>query len=288
MDGRWGSRDFIHANNLYNFCNNDSILSSDYIGLWQNVNGGTLYKAGSKDTLFGLAKKITGSGNDWPCLWPYEKAATPNSMEHRYPNVCPGDIYDASNLVNPNVRSVSLVAHYEFVDTARSYNPNVERIRASVLAKEIRDKAKEGATPITYLSVFSHGSQNGILGGNPYLLWPTSYAYIDDINKLNYQPTYSRAVRKKGPVRCWFTKNVIAHFVGCYTASFAEPFAKIALRKSAKAIGTNQSIGLGFVKEKLYFVYNLLTPNEITKANTSWKEILSDKNVWEEYNGGLN
>ena len=58
VDGRWGSRDFIHANNLYNFCNNDSILSSDYIGLWQNVNGDTLYKAGSKDTLFGLAKNL--------------------------------------------------------------------------------------------------------------------------------------------------------------------------------------------------------------------------------------
>ena len=55
---------FVVANNLYNYCDNDYINSIDPSGLWKWKNRKCAV-CESGDTKWGLAKEITGNGNNW-------------------------------------------------------------------------------------------------------------------------------------------------------------------------------------------------------------------------------
>lgn len=74
--------------------------------------------------------------------------------------------------------------------------------------------------------------------------------YLETLKALDKAPSYERAKQKKGPVRCWFTKNANVVFSGCESKMIAEPFAAAFLRKTAKAKGTKKTIGTGLYSGK--------------------------------------
>jgi len=67
--------------------------------------------------------------------------------------------------------------------------------------------------------------------------------YLETLKALDKAPSYERAKQKKGPVRCWFTKNANVVFSGCESKMIAEPFAAAFLKKTAKAKGTKKQLG---------------------------------------------
>ena len=295
--GDWTVRDFIEeidSTNLYKSFNNNPIMYRDYIGLWVYI-GSSLYRAETGDTLKGLAKKLTNNEEDWPCLWPNDSYWN-QTMKRRYPNVCPGDTYDVSNLSGTETNNATFVIERDFISVAKHYDLNASVVRASRLAKEIRDKAEEGAKPISRLVVFGHGTKRGNLAGSVDTFWGVRFGItnINDFWLLNQKPTYKRARRKKGPIRCWFKNNSAAIFTACHSENFASPFAKLALRKTSYAVGSNQMIGLEVKNGKLNFAYGYITdPNTkrlkstVKQENTTWAQIWSDNNVWKKFDGGL-
>ena len=106
---------------------------------------------------------------------------------------------------------------------------------------------------ISYLLVAGHSGANGMMGEKG----GTKYRFTaEQLLALSEEPTFNRAKQKKGPVRCWFTKNANAVFPGCNSEDvMAHPMAKKILRKGGtKAWGTNQLTGWG--SGKVYYNYD--------------------------------
>ena len=266
--GRWLRFDPLEeagGANIYIMLNNDGINLLDEAGLWvkvkpQDPNDFT-YCAQKGDTLSKLAKNITGNGQDYVCLWPVS-VKYPN----RYPDfVSIKDKYNAENLEKK--WDVKLLLRFS---QTTPYEP-AEMITKPIVLDRIKKTSGEGATPISYMMLDGHGNENGIYDDKSNTMFSMAM-YSQSI-----QPSYERAKAKKGPQRCWFSRDASVRFSACSTARLANNFARRALRKGAMAYGTKYTIwyknnGIGY---------------EVTKN----KELFSqDKNtsvVWSSYSGGL-
>ena len=100
----------------------------------------------------------------------------------------------------------------------------------------------EGANPISYLLVAGHSapgmSQITNDAGTIFLSGIGLQAWAARKGILRNTNTYARASNKKGPVRCWFTRDAIAYGLACHSSGWAENMANWVLRKGATAYGT--------------------------------------------------
>ncbi len=271
--GRWISRDPAEEEGgilAYSILNNNTINEIDDLGLWQqDQNNSYTYIAEIGDTLAGLANKISGDEKDSVCLWPV-KVFNPGI----YPNVHPCDKYNVENLKND-------WNHEEyFIATQDLHIYHRGRIMdANNISEYIMKTSKQGAKPISKLWIDSHANPTA-LGGrkNKYTNKYASFT-IEDFTRYAQRydtQNYALAKQKKGPSRCWFSRNAKVYFAACKSASFASSFASVALRKGAFALGTEYNVD--FDQRKI----NLHLGNNIIKS----LDIL-DNAAWVKFNGGL-
>jgi hypothetical protein len=218
----------------------------DPSGLWTRENdAGHVWCAENGDTLWGLAarQEYGGNGQNWPCLWPTE-----DTTDHGYPNtIHPGDKYDASNLAVPAPSATSLrvgAARDLYADHRIHYGLS-SYMRGDQVPAEIQRVSGEGATPLSVLVVTGHSGRSGI-GGQKLKGKNKGYWFmfrIFELVRLSQAPSFARAQQKKGPVRCWFTRDATARFSGCNTRFTAEPFAATVLRRGGTAYGTDRKVG---------------------------------------------
>ena len=236
--GRWLSRDPIEEKgglNLYCMLENDPINATDVLGLWIKING-DIWQAEYGDTLEGLASKDQYGGNslNWPCLWPVG-----DTKNHGYPSISTCDKYDASNLVVPNrEKKLEIIADSNLAGDGGSLKmifPDAEITAGYQVASRIRKVSSEGGTPISAFVLAGHNGTGGIVKGF------SSYFYLSDLLALDKKPTFRRAKNKKGPVRCWFTRDATARFYGCGSDRIAYPFADNVLRVGSRSLGINKN-----------------------------------------------
>ena len=55
---------------------------------------------------------------------------------------------------------------------------------------------------------------------------------------------YNRASKKKGPPRCWFSKQANLYGLACYSEMWAQNMASHVLRKGAAAWGTKELVNV--------------------------------------------
>jgi RHS repeat-associated protein len=268
--GRWINRDPIEEEgglNLYAFVGNNAIDSIDATGLWkQDPSNPDIWEAVAGDSLSKLAKQITGKYADYVCLWPVHMQDTKG-----YPNTIHAcDKFDASNLTATSGTDLRLTVSVDLQTNHSSIYGMVPESPSNV-ADRIRDTSSQGGTPI---SLFYLGGHNGHGRFN--------LTSLTRMSEAKAAPTYARASQKKGPLRCWFTRNAEARFIGCSSDSFAASFASSVLRDGAYAIGTNQTIGHSTTE--VYWGYNPGGTPVWTYHQRNWQTAP----IWgSRHNGGL-
>ena len=246
LDGRWINRDPIAEDsgwNLYVFLSNSPFYKYDSLGMWSKVEGreDTWCAEKNDKTLSSLAtQKYHAHEDDAACIWPVG-----NTQGDGYPNgVQPGDIYDASNLSD----SLPANKHYyslsrAFLNDGDVYNISYTFADGASLPSILKKISGEGATPITELLINGHGNSGfyGIAGTSG--LGETTFM-LQDLMKLNIKATFSRAKLKKGPLRCWFSRNATVRFSACKTRDLAYQFSQTILRNKGLSWGTRHTIAV--------------------------------------------
>ncbi|MGA1869841.1 MAG: DUF4157 domain-containing protein [bacterium] len=183
------------------------------------------------DRLWNLAKKITGNGLDWPCIWPI-KMQSPKAYDDPYWRyLWIGDEFDISNLKQRTGTSATFT--FELADddlqTIELFYGGDNPVN---LYHELEILSNSGQTPIENLTICGHTAGNSIWGDNARFS-------TNDLDPNEPAPSGAGAHNKMGPHRCWFTRNATVRIVGCTSRTVARHFADIFLRKGASALGTN-------------------------------------------------
>lgn len=215
--------------------------------MWSKVEGreDTWCAEKNDKTLSSLAtQKYHAHEDDAACIWPVG-----NTQGDGYPNgIQPGDIYDASNLKQTCAKNVVSIETASDLKNRheQAYGRSLTFISGSAVAAHIRDKSKEGSSPITDLFVGGHGAyyedEVTMAGIGPHVGTADDYFNSAQLFALNQEPTFSRAKQKKGPIRCWFCRKSVVRFVGCTTNPLAARFAQGILRKGSISWGTMHTI----------------------------------------------
>ena len=292
-NGKWCSRDALlekNELNLYNAFTNAVSFRFDILGLqWkQNKDTPHYYTASSHaDTLQDLAKIAGGSGNDWVCLWPVKV-----KEKKGYPRVRECDTYDISNLNHSGISAEYLLS----IDLIGNYNhiyPNIIFLDPMKVSAELARKTKEGESPFSSLVLAGHGGYTGKFKYPIPVYWDNNNLndyrafFLETLKALDKAPSYERAKQKKGPVRCWFTKNANVVFSGCESKMIAEPFAAAFLRKTAKAKGTKKTIGTGLYSGKPTMFSDPVMDENGNVINWDTKSDYWNSPLWVEYSGSL-
>lgn len=215
----------------------------------------TKYMATSdEDSLMSLAWEITGDKSDW----------------QHYPHAKSCAVADVSNLLTPAPRSTMYAAIViqnltgsdfddqktlaggpeDFAEMYRqAFGTKIPVRHPYLIVDDIMKTSGEGATPIRELFVAGHGSETK---GSICAYWPGQngsrtlfhFRPAKDLLTISKAPTLERAMARKGPCRCWFTRDARAYLLGCNSGpAVAEPFANQILRKGSKATG---AVGLAY------------------------------------------
>lgn len=262
--------------NLYQIVLNSPTNAFDFVGLWTQVAGTAhVWQAESGDTLYSLASKpiYGGNGENWRCLWPVS-----GTKDHGYPGkIWSCDKYDASNLATPSPSATSLDIE---IDAGLVGSPTwisfTYYSTTNAAYQAIRDTSKEGDTPISTLRLDGHSCNtcNYLTGSGGTF----SRTALETYASYAQTPTFSRAKDKKGPLRCWFSRDVHVWSLGCSSGhAFAPDFAKI-IRSGGTVSGGNAT------------VYSNPTDIWIGAGgahHTSWASFITDTN-WMHEAGTLN
>lgn len=199
-----------------------------------SISGNTATSDNDKDTLWNLAKSITGNGRDWACIWPIEMKS-PKAWEDNYERyIWIGDKFDISNLkltTGPSAIFIFQLAD----DSLQSLQALYGGTNPVDGYSDIGELANYGKTPIQNLTLGGHTAGNSIWGDTATFT-PSDYASEEPT------PTGAGAWNEIGPHRCWFTRNATVRIVGCTSQTVARAFARTFLRKGGSARGTNHWI----------------------------------------------
>ncbi|MBE6420426.1 MAG: RHS repeat-associated core domain-containing protein [Akkermansiaceae bacterium] len=289
--GRWLQFDPVEFSEFYKVNSNNPIQITDYLGLWaKDPKNENIRIARKGDTLMELARSISGNISDLACLWPIEDTA-----DHGYPNrIKACDRYDVSNLTETEGKQVeyylergrngrpSLNAYSEIF-------PNSTFMEASKVPQKIKEISNEGGTPIGHFVSAGHGGVSG--SPNPDKKEKRqSYSVTQILNLAVKRQTFEYAKKRKGPIRCWFTRSAKVRFSGCSSSATAREFAKKVLRKGATALGTNQKIA-NFYKDGTAWIRIKGISNEkkqwVSGVDLPYFSNAASRVIWETHNGEL-
>ena len=217
------------------------------------------------DKLEDLAKKAGGKQEDWVCLWPVE-----GTRDNGYPSVKKCDKYSTENIAVGSGPKL----YYRFFDLGmydKLYSA-IQKVSPTSVATRIKTASGEGNTPISYLFIAGHGG----VGDDSQ----TKSFAVSDITDMDIEPSFQRALKKQGPVRCWFTRKAKVRVSGCDTMPVAQDFAESVLRKGAKAYGTTKSI-ITRQKGKIFTII------WFSDDNTVHEEEYFHASVWKTFEGVL-
>lgn len=206
-----------------------------------SVSGNTAVSDKNGDTLWGLARSITGSGLNWPCIRPVNMQS-PAATGSRYPYVIwKGDEFDVSNLKATS--GVTLRIHL--------FDPATERRDAGIAARfypgsvsspsgdpdiDIETAVGNSGTPIHEFVIFGHAGGNSMWGGAVASFTPSG------LDPEDPAPTFEQAELGFFPRRCWFTRSASARSVGCNSNAFGQDFAAAYLRQGSSITTTTASV----------------------------------------------
>lgn len=185
------------------------------------------------DTLAGLAHSITGNWKDWGCIWIDKMRRTDKSWNDDYYNWLEiGDTFDTSNLTATTGQTVTIVMRGRdlYLQAVQSLYGGTAAV--GNLTTQLENISNGGANPIQNLTVAGHSAGASMWGG-PSRFDP--WAEKTEKPAANGIGSHS----KKGPKRCWFTRNARVRFTGCSSEGVAESTAQNFLRTGATATGTN-------------------------------------------------
>lgn len=254
--------------------------------------GQTLWRATEDNAdLKQLAQRFSEANTTWQCLWPVlirdEKKSLP---AYRTGKAMCDDVYSVENLTAETGAELEIVyvspGHDD--DIMTNYTGFTTQLtEPKQLAEYIRDQASHGASPIRSLIIGSHGLN--FWGGATINSGPAGtkfhHSQLDKVAEVtvNGVPNLLRAKEKKGPPRCWFTKNATGKFLGCNTAGFAESMAKSLGRGASRWYGTKGYFGsdgkVGWFQKKPF------GGPDTPKVN--YANIWNQQGWWDEYKGGI-
>jgi hypothetical protein len=211
---------------------------SEVLRRWART-GDTAVSDHNGDTLWDLAKSITGKGLDWMCIRPVAMKSK-LAKGSRYPYyVRIGDEFDVSNLTATSGTSLQVFlfdASTEPKDAALAqlFYPGSVQSSGDV-DTDIETAASFGATPIGTFLIFGH-SAGGEMWGDAASFEPRNFR----VNRPD--PTFEQAEAGLFPRRCWFTRSAAARSVGCSSNAFGRDFARAYLRAGASIVTTTESV----------------------------------------------
>jgi hypothetical protein len=247
--GRFTTHDPLRSLNPYVYAASNPINLTDPLGLWVEVPGqANVWLAEDGDSLQKLATMATegGSQDDWVCLWAVEMRDSGG-----YPAVKKCDKFDVSNLTSTSSNSVKVSVKATFMDLATlnlsAFVGATRYASSSKMYETVGKSASYGGTPISQLIVVGHSNKNLSFIASKDLAVKFSGAGLSTYSTNKGYPagtnTYTKASKKQGPLRCWFTKGARVYGAACYTNTWARLFAQKALRKKAAyAYGTRHTI----------------------------------------------
>jgi hypothetical protein len=233
------------------------------------------------------------------------------TQDHGYlaGHVAVGDVYDASNLAATQGPEV-------FYTWTPTYLKEMQGLGAKYITDAygwLRHESGEGKTPIARFTFVGHGNNTTAIHANPWIRkekwgkWTTvsPSGYRFDASRYNYyspNPSFQRALQRKGPHICWFTKNAEGHAVACRGTRFAEAFAGAFLRNGAKIHASPWEIAIEKADDKWPTTYYFVSPgvglqawtrdghkgfiNAVGNTYVNWGDFLRG-DQWMTYDGKL-
>ena len=269
--GRFTTHDPLRSLNRYVYVSSNPINMVDPLGLWEKVPGqANIWMVEDGDTLWKLAVQETRQGNDWVCIWPVEMR-NPTDPYQNHLRKC--DKFDVSNLTATTGTDLRLAVSPDLQANHNArYGTSSEQ--AGNVATRIRDTSNQGRTPIALFYLAGHGGRGHF-----------SLSSLTSMTEAIATPSYARAKQKKGPLRCWFTRNAEARFIGCSSQGFARSFANSVLRDGASTFGTNQSIG--HTSTRVYWDAVRDSTGNVIRWDSNSTDLFPAA-IWEgPFNGGL-
>ncbi|MCE7991875.1 MAG: DUF4157 domain-containing protein [Roseivirga sp.] len=205
------------------------------ISRWKK-SGNTATVSSKGDTLAGLANSITGNWRDWGCIWIDKMKRADKSWNNDYYNWLEiGDTFDISNLQATTGKTVTIVMRGRrdlYLQAVQAlYSGNIAGV--GNLTTQLENISDGGANPIQNLTVAGHSAGGSMWGDNNVRFDPWAE------NPEKPVPNGIGSHSKKGPKRCWFTRNARVRFTGCSSEGVAQSTAQNFLRTGATATGTN-------------------------------------------------
>ena len=270
---------YTESANLYAYSVGAPVIGVDPLGAAWKMISRYIYEAGKDDdNLEDLAKKVSGEPEDWRCIWPVphwskERQAAFERSKGATDAGCKADVTNLKIESGPElrIRMVGWLRNWMWFGNWELITSGQE------IAQRIKEVSHEGETPISRFSLVGHG---GCMTGKWNEDTDSIFKPKDQLSAVSGSTTYSRAVAKRGPYRCWFTRHATSRFYGCFSSGFARVFAAEALRKPAEAWGLPADMSV-----KSWHIAIQISPGGSYRRHMTWRGVLSDP-AWIRYEGG--
>lgn len=112
---------------------------------------------------------------------------------------------------NPNAKNLSLILDRDFADVDTKIFPGARVLNGDKVADRIKSVSGEGKSPIASLVITGHSGRglNKITGTTTAFIFFSRKGsfHLQDLLNMDQPISYYRAKRKRGPLRCWFTRH---------------------------------------------------------------------------------
>jgi hypothetical protein len=204
-----------------------------------SITGNRAVSDKGSDTLWGLAKSLTGRGRDWVCIQPISMKSPLASGQRYYLYVRKGDEFDISNLTTTTGETLRI---FLFSSASESLNARLAMLFYPGSQQsggdpdvDIETGAGGGATPIQNFLIFGHAHDDE--------MWGDAASFRPaDFNPEEPKPSFAQASIGMFPRRCWFTRNAAARSVGCDSVTWGADFSRRYLRRGSSIVTTLRSV----------------------------------------------